>query len=485
MKYIYTLCFVVLTSGMFAQTNYLIEYDKLSDKFTYFQCDWVKGAQKQKKVQSIKINQNDILTFKVINVNDFVYDVSMIQQDVQKEKKESPFKTILSQFGGIGGPAFSLLTRLGSDAPKPFIGSRGGNKEEEEYKNRCTEILTRMDDLMTNITKAYSDIEKSTEVLYSKEKTKSEILSELKLKQLNTNSSDIEMDHEELVNLSLELDGMLEQEVLDFDDPLWDDVDMIGELYNSFSAVCLTEDQELKPYDISELIASVESSTFSAEHKFLGLANSYNGKNTSNDFLILFKVKPRSSLANSDENEDAQLPLETAKFLSIDVKQPAVPYWSLGVDYVLPMGGINEYNVQSIDGDYWLETPDSLLVSIGTKKTMQLALGTKLNFDIPTKNRFITPSAHFGVAISGLNSLDNDDWKFNFMIGSGVTFKKFPFLALNAGVVFNQQRVLRNEYNVNRTFVQPTGYSDYSPDPSILFKNIYKPGLFFGLNIKI
>jgi hypothetical protein len=457
----------------------------LSDKFTYYQCDWTKGAQKQKKVQSIKINQNDILTFKVINVNNFVYDVTMIQQDVKKEKKESPFKTILSQFGGIGGPAFSLLTRLGSDAPKPFIGSRGGNKEVEEYKIRCTEILTRMDELMTNVTVAYSDIEKSTEVIYSKEKTQAEILAELKSKELNNNSSDIEMDYEELQLLSTELDEMLAKDVLDYDDPIWDDVDMIGDLYNSFSAVCLTEDQELKPYDISELIASVENSKFSVEHKFLGLANSYNGKNTSNDFLILFKVKPINSSADSDENEDAQLPLETAKFLSIDVKQPAVPYWSLGVDYILPMGGINEYNIQSIDGDYWLDTPDSLLVTIGTKKTIQLALGTKLNFDIPTNNRFIAPSAHFGVAISGLNSLDNDDWKFNFMIGSGVTFKKFPFLALNAGVVFNQQRVLRNEYNVNRTFVQPTGYSDYSPDPSILFKNTYKPGLFFGLNIKI
>jgi hypothetical protein len=304
---------------------------------------------------------------------------------------------------------------------------------------------------------------------------------------VDNNSSDIELDYEELLLLSSELEGMLEQEVLDFDDPIWDDIDAIDELFNSFSEVCLTEDQELKPYDISELIASVENSTFSVEHKFLGKANASwgGGKNTSNDFLILFKLKPTNSMEGSDENEDAQLPIELAKFVSIDVKQPAVPYWSLGVDYILPMGGINEYNVQSIAGDYWLDTPDSLLVTTGNKKIMQLALGTKLNFDIPTNNRFITPSAHFGVAISGLNSTDNDDWKFNFMIGSGITFKKFPFLALNAGVVFNPQRVLRNEYNVNRTFVQPAGYSDYSPDPSILFKNTYKPGLFFGVNLRI
>jgi hypothetical protein len=71
------------------------------------------------------------------------------------------------------------------------------------------------------------------------------------------------------------------------------------------------------------------------------------------------------------------------------------------------------------------------------------------------------------------------------MIGSGITFKKFPFIALNAGVVFNQQKVLRNEYNLNRTFVMPTGYSNYSPDPAILFKNTFKPGLFFGVNLRL
>ena len=483
MKYLYTFCFAVLSTGLFAQTNYLIEYDKISDQLTYYQCDWIKGAQKQKKVQSIKINQNDVLTFRVVNLNNFVYDVSMLQQDVKKEQKESPFKTILSQFAGIGGPAFSLLTRLGSSAPDPFLGSRGGNKEEEEYKKRCTEILTRMDELMTNITKAYSDIEKSTEVLYSKEKTKSEILNELKSKQVDNNSSDIELDYEELLLLSSELEEMLEQEILDFDDPLWDDIDLIDELYYSFAAVCLTEDQALKPYDISELISEVENSTFSVEHKFLGLANSWNGKNTSNDFLIIFKLKPKSSDLGTED--DAALPIESAKFISLDVKQPTVPYWSLGVDYIVPMGGISEYNVQSIDGDYWLDTPDSLLVTTGSKKTIQLALGTKLNFEIPTNNRFVTPSAHFGVAISGLNNNDNDDWKLNFMIGSGITFKKFPFIALNAGVVFNQQKVLRNEYNLNRTFVMPTGYSNYSPDPAILFKNTFKPGLFFGVNLRL
>jgi len=483
MKYLYSICFAVLSTGLFAQTNYLIEYDKISDQLTYYQCDWVKGAQKQKKVQSIKINQNDILTFKVINLNTFVYDVEMLNQAVKNEQKDSPFKTILTQFVGMGSPAINLLTQLGSNAPDPFLGSRGGNKEEDEFKKRCTEILTQMDELMTNITKAYSDIEKSTEVLYSREKTKFEILSELKSKQVDNNSSDLEMDYEELILLSSELGEMLEQDVLDFDDPLWDDIDMIDELYNSFAAVCLTEDQELKPYDISELISEVENSTFSVEHKFLGEANRYRGKNTSNDFLILFKLKPKSSDFET-ENEDA-LPIENAKFISLDVRQPAVPYWSLGVDYIAPLGGISEYNVQSIDGDYWLDTPDSLLVTVGTKKTIQLALGTKLNFDIPTNNRFVTPSVHFGVAISGLNNNNNDDWKFNFMIGSGLTFKRFPFVSLNAGVVFNQQRVLRNEYYLNRTFVQPTGYSNYPPDPAILFKNTFKPGLFFGINLRI
>jgi hypothetical protein len=71
------------------------------------------------------------------------------------------------------------------------------------------------------------------------------------------------------------------------------------------------------------------------------------------------------------------------------------------------------------------------------------------------------------------------------MLGGGVTLKQFPYVSLNAGLVFNQQKVLRNEYYLNRSFVKPTSYLNYEPDPAILFKNTFKPGLFFGLSVRI
>jgi hypothetical protein len=476
--------FILVLHGFFqlvAQKNYLIEYDKLDDKITYYSCNWVKGAQKKQQVDDIKLTQNDVVTFKVINVNNFIYDVSILNHEVKLETKESPFKAILGTFSGLGGPAFSLLTSLGSNPPNPLASSRGVDKQKAETQKRCSDILSEMHQTMTQMMKTYTSFEKTIKVKFAKNLTKDEILAKLKMNSIETSDFDMEESNAHLKELYDELNSMTESDLLDLDDPIWEEIDKVDGNYQKFSSICLTEEGELKPYDLSEIISDVENASFTIEHRFLAKAyTEWGDKFSSNDFLIVFKEKQQS-----EDGEDSQnSKIDFSKFLSIPIKQDYFPSWSLGVDYVLPLGGINEYIVQEIPGDFWADIPDSILVSNGTSKAMQLAIGTKLLFDLPTKNRFITPNAVLGMALSGLNSTDNADWKLNFMLGGGMSFKSFPFVSVNAGFVFSQQKVLKEDYALNRTFVKPNEFSGYNPDPSILFKNKFKPGLFFGINFK-
>jgi hypothetical protein len=476
--------FILVFHGFFqiiAQKNYLIEYDKLDDKLTYYSCNWVKGAQKKQQVDEIKLTQNDVVTFKIINVNNFIYDVSILNHVVKLETKESPFKAIFGTFSGLGGPAFNLLTSLGSNPPNPLAPSRGVDKQKAETQKRCSDILSEMHQKMTQMMKTYTSFENTIKVKYAKNLSKEEILAKLKMNTLETSSLDMEESNVQLKELSDDLNAIIDGELLDLDDPLWEEIDKVGGQYQKFATICLTEEGDLKPYDLSEVISDVENASFSIEHRFLAKAYSeYGGKFSSNDFLIVFKEKQFSE----DEVDSQNSKIDFSKFLSIPIKQDYFPSWSLGVDYVLPLGGINEYIVQEIPGDSWADIPDSILITNGTSRAMQLAIGTKLLFDLPSKNRFITPNAVLGMAISGLNSSDNADWKLNFMLGGGMSFKNFPFVSVNAGFVFSQQKLLKEDYALNRTFVKPNEFSGYDPDPSVLFKNKFKPGLFFGINFK-
>lgn len=477
--------FILVFHGFFqlaAQKNYLIEYDKLDDKLTYYSCNWVKGAQKKQQVDEIKLTQNDLVTFKIINVNNFIYDVAILNHEVELETKESPFKAILGTFSGLGGTAFSLLTSLGSNPPNPLAPSRGVDKQKAETQKRCSDILTEMHQTMTQMMKTYTSFEKTIMVKYAKNLTKEEILAKLKMNSIQTSDLDMEESNAHLKELYDELNSMIESDLLDIDDPIWEEIDKVDGNYQKFSSICLTEEGELEPYDLSEVISDVENASFSIEHRFLAKAfHEYGDVYSSNDFLIIFKEKQQS-----EDGEDSQnSKIDFSKFLSIPIKQDYFPCWTLGTDFVMPLGGINDFIVAEIPGDYYLDIPDSILVTSGSTKAIELAIGTKLLFDIPSKNRYFIPNAFLGMAISGLNSENNADWKLNLMLGGGMSFKSFPFISINAGFVFSQQKVLDDDYVLDRTFVKPDEFSEYSPDQSILFKNKFKPGLFFGINIKI
>lgn len=472
-KALYTLCFLWLgcSSPFLAQKNYTVEYDKLSDGITYYSSEWVKGQKVTQKVDQIKVDQYDIVNLRTVNVNPFVYDLEIVQEFIETEEKDNPLSTILKTFGA-GIPALNLLGSLGGSTPSN-LGGRGGSDEEKAYKENVYELVTDIHELLTEITASYVKVEQAESIKYSKTLTKEEILNELTFAFDKIDVGDVSGKLNQLEVKNEALEALLDEDILDYEDDLWFDIDRVDNLNDKFDETFKDEYDVYKSINPGQIIQEVRESEFVVEHIYKSMSHGYY-QYESNDYLMLFRDKSKG-----DDAESALV--DHAKLISLDVKQPYKPYWSVGVDYVLPFAGRIEYVVTPVEGDYWEETPDSLRVSEGSASAMQLTIGTKLCFDIPTKNNF-TPSAILGLSLGGLNNI-SEDFNFNVLLGAGFGIKSFPYLFINAGISFSQLKLLKDGYRLNSTFVEPEEiiYSDYSP----LFENKFKPGLFFGISIRL
>ena len=142
-KALYTLCFLWFgcSSPFLAQKNYTVEYDKLSDGVTYYSSEWVKGEMVTQQVDQIKVDQNDIVTLRVLNVNPFAFDTEVVQEFVEIKQKDNPLFTILKTFGA-GMPALNLLGSLSHSAPSNLEG-RGGSDALKEYKANVSNLVLR------------------------------------------------------------------------------------------------------------------------------------------------------------------------------------------------------------------------------------------------------------------------------------------------------------------------------------------------------
>ena len=477
MKIVLFLFFILVFCTARSQNNYLVEYDKLSDKITYHKQSWVKGEQIDEIVESIHLDHNDIINVKVIKVNTFIFNTEMYM--VTKEMKEnsnSPLSIILkgfAGFSGLGGPAINLITSLASNPPNPVISlTRGDDNEGREKQQKFQDVIKNIHTNLLTITKNFSDYEQNVKVKFDKSLTQEEIIANLKQLINKQNGKDISEIYSDLIDQIDQLELLKTNYELDPIDPLWDDISTIEKQIKQFVYSFVDENGELLNVDLRTDLMEVENSDFFASHTFLAKRTDEYNYNlfSANEFVLLFKE------IKGDDNE--KFPIDFVKRISIPVRQPNVPSWSLGIDAVLPIGGISNYTVNSIQGDW--SSPDSLLINENNANVL-MSIGTKLFFDFPTSKSLI-PSAMIGAAISGVNK-PSENWNISFLLGGGISFKQIPYLSINAGFSFTQIKVLKDSYTIGNTFVKPTDiyYDDYSS----LYKKSFKPGIFFGIGIRL
>ena len=469
MKTLLMLVILIQSLLLSSQTNYLIEYDKINNHSTYYKCDWEKGVQTKKEIKSIKVNQNDILIVKIINVNTFIYQPEIIQTYNIQEKNSSQISKLVNFFtgGSFGGTAFSLINSLSGNNNFYYKQSRGERNTLPAAISESAQLLYIGDNLISNIISGITDYQKAVKVKFSKTKTKNEILAELKYnkeKMQNFNADELMFKLDSVTEKLNEITKNIEP-----DHEILNDIERYKErltvFNNKFKGFLLDEVN----CNLLEDIKEVEKSSFTHEQRFLAKSENNNEqKYSSNEIIIQF-----ISLGN----------IELVKNFSIPVVQPNKPHWALTVNSIIPIGELNYYRINSVSGDNdnVMPSPDSLNIMQSSIKGMQLSLGTQLCFDINKEKSLFIPSICLGFAISGLNQ-DQEDWNINFLLGSAISLKKFPYVSLNTGISFTQTKQLKSQYKANQTFeIAP----DFEPDENTFFNKVYLPGFYFGLSIKL
>ena len=169
MKTLLMLVILIQSLLLSSQTNYLIEYDKINNHSTYYKCDWEKGVQTKKEIKSIKVNQNDILIVKIINVNTFIYQPDIIQTYNIQENNSSQISSLVKFFtGGVGGTAFSLINSLSGGNNFYFKTQRGESNTLPAAISESAQLLDIGDNLISNIISGITDYQKAVKVKFSK-----------------------------------------------------------------------------------------------------------------------------------------------------------------------------------------------------------------------------------------------------------------------------------------------------------------------------
>jgi hypothetical protein len=141
---------IFLTSNLFSQVSYRVEYDKPSDKFTYKKIEyWANGEKKETNLKGKlpKLNQGDNVVIEVTNYNPFLYHVVIEDKPmiVQTGKKSNAFG-FLSMFTGGLGPISAFMSSFspnqGSSSSDGTRGSSAKNQSELELYNSETKVVS-------------------------------------------------------------------------------------------------------------------------------------------------------------------------------------------------------------------------------------------------------------------------------------------------------------------------------------------------------
>ena len=141
----------------------------------------------------------------------------------------------------------------------------------------------------------------------------------------------------------------------------------------------------------------------------------------------------------------------------------------------------NDYSINEYSGydPISYESFDSINIS-SSLSYIKPSIGTQLVFDIPT-NGGITPNVSLGASVR----FNNDDTKYiNVLLGGGIKFNKIKWMSITGGLVLCQTKVLKEDYQLNQQFETPSDLPYNYDDPYAgLFENVFKPGLYFGINL--
>ena len=229
MKATYILFFLFLTISSFSQKHYLVEYDRINNTESYYELNYDKGDFIQKAIKKPFLEKGDVVKFRSINYNPFIFKPLKINSIKEKTKEKvgseifDKFNTVLNEKSNILGNITNEINDLSNiDLPtlKMLNGRRGSLTEAEKNKINSLVKLSAFRESMLEAYKTLEQYEKSINCIYSFALTKEQIVDELKssiakfdIKKYNKQIRKIEIDYK-----SISVDPNLKKEEIKSDE---------------------------------------------------------------------------------------------------------------------------------------------------------------------------------------------------------------------------------------------------------------------------
>jgi hypothetical protein len=493
------------------QEHYTIEYDKLSDQTSYFHTNFEHGKRMVTPVEKIELSQGDVVKIRIVNVNEFVFssDIKITGKEKPSKYNKSPLLAALGAFSPMFGwgssGALSMLIGMSSNTPDRVVSTRGNLTEQAELMQQFKQLIYDGHTELKELVGMVATYEKSLGVLYSKELSYKQIESTLNSAVANFSGYEIENKLDNVELIINELERLQESQI---------DTSELKELNNRFLSKQIDQNQRNKEYTAlknSYFENKIKRNLLYLKSQFKNFKDEYapDGyfyqesfeeileKFYSEDFVvehIFVATNPSSSyyplsdyksieyiLLFNESSPSGDASIDYSKTISVPVKEPYSPSWSFGVYFVNSFAGFNDYSINEYSGYdpiSW-ESFDSINIS-SSLSYIKPSIGTQLVFDIPT-NGGITPNVSLGASVR----FNNDDTKYiNVLLGGGIKFNKIKWMSITGGLVLCQTKVLKEDYQLNQQFETPSDLPYNYDDPYAgLFENVFKPGLYFGINL--
>jgi hypothetical protein len=487
MKLMNKYCFIIkliLPIICYSQKHYLVEYDRINNDENYFELKYDKGELNQNPIKKPYLEKRDVVKFRVVNYNPFVFKKLIVADGKKKTKENFVSKEIFKNLkpvldinnnllGSIANEISNLSTSELTSLEVLNGKMRGNISETEQKKINSLKKLSSFHESILNAYKALEQYEKSINCIYSTTLNKKQIIDEL---TSSISKFDVSAYNNQIRNLKKDFINIASDPLLKKEE--------IKEDVESFKKLTIHLDSLIEsPKNANELLLEVENQKFSSEFtKIIGL------KEYNNEFfdlkgdeqIYLMEFRSNTNDANdqlgvsSNQNYNNLL---QGHDVNLPVKQQGSFNWSTGIVAIWAFNGFKNYETKIIPQNY--PYTDSIKIISKSWPSSRIAIGTNLLYNIPVKGS-VVPQVLFGTSIS-INTPDNDyggryNKPINFLLGSGIKFKKFPFLSLSGGFTFCEGVKLKQGYEEGGTYFSEDLGFEYT-------QTTFLNGYFLGLNL--
>ncbi|MDC0104867.1 hypothetical protein OAJ52_02705 [Bacteroidia bacterium] len=456
-----------------AQNKFIITYDKLQDNFNFEKVIYKQGRESTVPIDKPKLSKNDVLIFKTINTNELVFDMDLDfeENDVIDENNLSGqllngFSSFSGLLQGNLGAVIEELSSLLYYAPSPLNITRSLEAmSEAELLNASLHKKTlKAYKLAENEMKDLIEFRSNISILSSEDKTLEEI-------KITLNDFKERFDSKLLIDRFQEIKALIDEIEVDMDseyttnEELASEIEVLNTKIDKIEKIFNNPESPITKNTLNDIGNQLEGVDFIIAHKAIVESNRDWDDVGNIEYILSFRRKAEDTPYDYDDDN-----IQMNRTISLKTDKPKLPKWTTGFAFLRPLVGTSTYRVEE---DFF---GDSMRITSLNDKSSIFSISTSLVYEFETETP-ISPNLSIGMAMGISEDRENS---ISLLLGSGLTFKKFPFISVTGGASFTQLDILKDTYLQNVWQEQSEEIYD---DQSLLYERKLKPGYYFGINI--